>query len=73
VPIRDTATLRRLAALLSAGGEAAANARGRLNERLPRPKSRSGGELVAFFRASPLIGLELEIESAKSRGRDIDF
>jgi hypothetical protein len=73
VPIQDTERLRRVAALLRAGGEAAANARERLNELLPRPKARSGSELVTFFRTSPLVGLELEVERDKSPGRDVDL
>jgi hypothetical protein len=33
----------------------------------------SGSDLVAFFRASPLVGVELEVERDKSSGREIDL
>jgi hypothetical protein len=71
VPIQDVEAVRRLAALLRAGGEGAANARDRLGDLLPRTRTRSGGDLVAFFRASPLVGLELELERDRSPGRDV--
>ena len=34
---------------------------------------RTGAELVAFFRASPLVGEELMIERDQSTGRCVDL
>ena len=69
MPVQDAEAIRRLAALLRAGGEGAANARDCLGDVLPR--TRSGSDLVAFFRASPLVGVELELERDRSPGRDV--
>jgi hypothetical protein len=32
-----------------------------------------GDDLVAFFQASPLAGIELDLERDKSLPRDVDF
>jgi hypothetical protein len=39
-----------------------------------KPISKSGGSkgLVQFFRESPLVGMELDLERNKDEGRDID-
>ena len=37
-------------------------------ERSPQPKS-----LVEFFRASPLVGVELELERLKDEGRELEL
>jgi hypothetical protein len=71
VPVQDAEAIRRLAAVLRAGGEGAANARDCLGDLLPRARTRSGSDLVAFFRASPLVGLELELGRERSPGRDV--
>jgi hypothetical protein len=73
VPAQDAEAIRRLAAVLRAGGEEAANARDRLDDLLPPRMAQSGRDLVAFFRASPLVGLELDLERDKSPGRDINL
>ena len=71
MPVQDAEPIRRIAALLRAGGEGAANARDCLSDLLPRTRARSVADLVAFFRASPLVGLELELERDRSPGRDV--
>jgi hypothetical protein len=73
VPAQDAEAIRRLAAMLRAGGEEAASARRRLDDLLPTRMAQSGHDLVAFFRASPLVGLDLDLERDKSRGRDLNL
>jgi hypothetical protein len=73
VPAQDAEAIRRLAAMLRAGGEEAESARHRLADLLPTRMAQSGRDLVAFFRASPLVGLELDLERDKSPGRDLNF
>jgi len=72
VPAQDAEAIRRLAAMLRAGGEHAASARHLLGDLLPTRMAQSGADLVAFFRASPLVGLELDLERDKSPGRDLN-
>ena len=73
VPVQDAEAIRRLAAVLRGGGEEAADARHRLNDLLRIRKARSGRDLVAFFRASPLVGVELDLRRDKSPGRNVDL
>jgi hypothetical protein len=72
VPAQDAEAIRGLAAILRAGGEKAVQVRQRLAELLPTRMAQSGRDLVALFRASPLVGLELDLERDKSPGRDVD-
>ena len=37
------------------------------------PKAQTGRDLVAFFRASPLVGVELQIERDRPAGREVDL
>ena len=73
VPAADARLVRDLAAVLRASGDAARELRRSVAPLLPRRPARSGAELVAFFRASPLVGLDLDFERDKSRGRSIDI
>ncbi len=73
VPVKDTALVRGLAATLRAGGERARRVRESLRSLVVARKAVSGRELVAFFRASPLVGEELEFERDRSTGRAIEF
>ncbi len=72
VPVKDTALVRGLAATLRAGGERARRVRESLRSLVVARKATSGRELVAFFRASPLVGEELEFERDRSTGRAIE-
>jgi hypothetical protein len=73
VPAADAPLLRRLAALLRAGGQPAERLREQLAPAVGTSPSRSGEELVAFFRASPLVGEEIRVERDRSPGRAVDL
>lgn len=73
VPARDAPLVRELAAVLRAGGDDARRARKNLQSlTLARP-AKTGSELVAFFRASPLVGENLVLERDRSSGRPVDI
>ena len=62
VPAADAGLVKALArALLEGGGEAHA-LRSRLGALVDRTQARTGAELLAFFRASPLLGADLECD-----------
>ena len=58
---------------LRAGGEDAERVREALASMLSIEPVRTGAELVAFLRASPLVGEELMIERDQSPGRHVDL
>lgn len=72
VPAQDSTLIKGLAQSLRAGGAAAARLRTALRATIA-PAANSGADLVTFFRASPLVGAELEVERDKSTGRDIEL
>jgi hypothetical protein len=69
VPSRDADLVKSLAAALREGGEGARRIREMLEPIAPAPKARTGAELVAFFRSSPLAEAALEAERDASSGR----
>lgn len=71
VPAEDAGLVRHLAGLLRLGGAPARKVRDGLRPLVRSPVARSGRDLVAFFRASPLVGVEIEFPRDKSSGRDI--
>lgn len=73
VPTTDVNMVRGLAARLRAGGGGAAAAREALAPLLAGTQARTGEELLAFFRASPLVGVDLRIERSKSPGRELQL
>lgn len=73
IPAQDTTLVRDLAAALRSGGEEARKIRARLRSVAGRKQAKTGKELVAFFRASPLVGLDLEFERDKSTGRPVEL
>ena len=73
IPAEDAALVRELAAMLRAGGDQARVARERLRPMVRRGEAATGSDLVAFFRASPLVGLDLEIERDTSSGRPVEL
>jgi hypothetical protein len=73
VPAGDAALLRELAVRLKAGGKPAREARDGVRRLLRADAAASGRALVAFFRASPLVGADLRLERDKSPGRPIDL
>ena len=73
VPAADAPLLRRVAALLRAGGRPAERLREQLAPAVGSAPARSGEELVAFFRASPLVGEDLRVERNRSPGRAVEL
>lgn len=73
VPDEDVELVRRIAATLRAGGDEAERLRAQLRTMSGFRPARSGDELVAFFRQSPLVGEDLEVERDRSPGRPIEL
>ena len=73
VPSRDALLVKAIAGALRSGGEEAKRVREALEPMLSVPRAKTGKELVAFFRASPLVGSELQIERDRSAGRPADL
>jgi hypothetical protein len=73
VPAADSALLKEVAAVLRAGGEPARRMRQRLHPVTGRSRARTGRDLVAFFRSSPLVGEELDVARDRSPGRAVDL
>jgi hypothetical protein len=69
VPATDARLVRTVADWLRAGGHNAAAIREALAPALASGRARTGEELLAFFRASPLVGVDLRVERDKSAGR----
>lgn len=73
VPSGDALLVKAIAGALRSGGEEAKRIRESLAPMLSVPRAKTGPELVAFLRASPLVGANLEIERDRSTGRSIDL
>jgi len=73
VPKRDAALIKSIAESLRSGGKRAELVRESLKPIVATAKSRSGSELVAFFRASPLVQEELDVTRDRSTGRTVDL
>lgn len=73
VPSRDAPLVKAIAGALRSGGDEAQRIRESLQPWLSVPRAKTGEELVAFFRASPLVGAELQIERDRSVGRVADL
>jgi hypothetical protein len=73
LPAEDVPLVRALAAALRAGGARAEEARQSLASLLAGGQAATGEDLVAFFRASPLVGAEPEVERDRSPGRSADL
>ncbi len=73
VPAHDAPLVKAIAGALRAGGPEATGVREALKPTVSLKKARSGAELVAFFRASPLASAGLTFERDRSTGRSIDF
>jgi hypothetical protein len=73
VPANDVELIRRLANELRAGGEQAERLRASVSSPSGFQPARTGDELVAFFRSSPLVGEDLSFERDRSSGRPIDL
>lgn len=73
IPAPDSELIKQVAAVLRAGGEPARKVRQTLTPDVGFRQAKSGYELVAFFRSSPLVGEELEFARDSSRGRPVDL
>lgn len=73
VPNRDAALVMSIAESLRSGGKRADLIRDSLKPIVATTRARSGAELVAFFRASPLVQDQLEITRDRSSGRSVDL
>ena len=73
VPSQDAPLVKAIAGALRSGGEEAELIRRSLQPALAIPRARTGAELLAFLRASPLTEVELPIERDRSTGRSADL
>lgn len=73
VPSRDAPLVKAIAGALRSDGEEAEHIRRSLQPVLSTPSARTGVELVAFLRASPLTEAELSIERDESTGRSAEL
>ncbi len=71
VPAADAALVRTVAATLRRGGDEARELRDALAP--VAASARTGQELVAFLRASPLVGEDLVFDRDRSVGREADL
>ena len=69
----DAGLIRAVARTLRAGGEDANRVRDALTSMTSPAPVQTGAELVAFLRASPLVGEELVIERDRSTGRVVEL
>ena len=73
VPAADTGLIRAIAKALLEDGEDAQVLRSQLGSLVDTSPARTGKELLAFFRASPLVGAELEFERDRFADRPIEL
>ena len=73
VPSQDAPLVKAIARALRSDGEEAKLIRQSLQPMLTAPRARTGAELVAFFRASPMADTELRFERGRSTGRSADL
>ena len=73
VPAQDVGIVKAVAGALRTGGDEARWVRDVLACLTLREPARTGAELLAFLRASPLVGEDLIIERDRTPGRVVDF
>lgn len=73
VPNRDAMLVKAIAGALRKGGEKAKRVRESVQPLVSVPRAKTGAELVAFFRNSPMVGTELSLERDRSSGRTVDL
>ena len=73
VPSRDAPLVKAIAGALRSDGQEAELIRQSLQPMLTAPRARTGAELVAFLRTSPLSEAELTIERDRSTGRSAEL
>ena len=73
VPSQDVGLVKAVAGTLRRGGATAADLRETLVHTLSPPPAKTGAELVAFLRASPLRDADFAVERDRSPGRPVDL
>ena len=73
VPSRDAPLIKAIAGALRSGGEEAKRVRELLQPMLSVQRAKTGRELVEFFRATPLVGAQLQTKRDHSTGRSADL
>lgn len=73
VPSHDASLLKAIAGALRQGGNEAKRIRESVRPIVSPPKAKTGAELVAFLRQSPLVGANLSLERDRSTGRTVDL
>ena len=73
VPAQDVGIVKAVAGALRTGGDEARWVRDALACLTLREPARTGAELLAFLRASPLVGEDLIIARDRTAGRVVDF
>ena len=73
VPFRDAPLVKAIAGAFRSDGEEAELIRRLLQPMLTAPRAKTGTELVAFLRASPLTEAELPIKRDRSTGRSAEL
>ena len=73
VPAQDVGIVKAVAGALRTGGDEARRVRDALAALTVVEPARTGAELLAFLRASPLVGEDLTIERDRTPGRVVDF
>lgn len=73
VPSEDAGLVKAVAGTLRRGGTAAAELRKTLVPAMSPPRAKTGAELIAFLRASPLCDTDFAVERDRSPGRPVDL
>ena len=73
VPERDTELVRQVADILRAGGPEAERLRQAVTSVTDEHQARTGEDLLAFFRSSPLVEADIDFERDRSPPRDVDL
>lgn len=73
VPSRDAGLVKAIARALRQDDDEAQRIRESIRPFVSSSKAKTGAELVAFFRDSPLTGTELSFERDESTGRSADL
>ena len=73
VPADDSGLVKAVASVLRAGGDDATRVREAFASVTSMEPVRTGRDLVAFLRRSPLVGEDLAVERDRTTGRSVDL
>ena len=73
VPANNAGLVKAVAAVLRAGGDDTRRVREALTSMMTVDPMRTGAGLVAFLRASPLVGEDFTVERDRTTGRAVDL